>query len=166
MSYYVEKFEFKNKPKEINYIEGEPLKLTEDFRFYHNKIRFRKELTPLQFLFNEFFNTTLQAAGIRDSYLKREYTDTYLIVIFCDTEEIKNTNQIIEKHFDKNLEKGCYYMEGSSEYLLLLTKDMEGIKAGIEKMKEILEQVLDDYFRRKNFDEYIKLRPFNLFDCV
>jgi hypothetical protein len=43
---------------------------------------------------------------------------------------------------------------------------MEGIKAGIEKMKEILEQVLDDYFRRKNFDEYIKLRPFNLFDCV
>lgn len=166
MSYNVEKFEFKEEPKEINYEDGEPLKLTEEFRFYHNKMRFRKHLTPLQFLFSDFFNTTLQAAGIRDSYIKLEYTNTYLMVIFCDPETVKKTNEIIEKHIDENINKGCFYIENNSDYMLLLTKDVDGIIAGVEKMREILDQVLDEYFKRKEFDEFIKIRPFNLFDCI
>jgi len=166
MSNIIEKFEFKEEPQEINYKEEEPLKLTEDFKFYHNKVRFRKNLTPLQYLFSDFFNTTLQAAGIRDSYLKLKYTNTYMMVIFCDPETIKNANKIIEKHIDVNINKGCYLMEGNSDYMLLLAKDIESIKAGVEKMREIVEQVLDDYFKRKDFDEFIQIRPFSLFDCA
>jgi len=166
MSDYIKKFELKTKPKEINYMDGEPLKLSEEFRFYHNKLKFRKELTPLQFLFSDFFDTTLQASAIRDSYIKREYDDNYLIVIFCEPETIKNANEIIEDHIKMDLNDECYYMESKSDYMLLLSKDIEGIRSGVEKMIEILKQVLNDYFDRKQFEEYIKVQPFNLFDCV
>ncbi|MFO7798035.1 MAG: hypothetical protein ACQERB_10525 [Promethearchaeati archaeon] len=166
MSNYIKKFEFKEEPREFNYKEGEPLDLTEEFRFYHNKLKFRKELTPLQYLFADFFNTTLQASAIRDSYIKKEYDDVYLMVIFSGPETIKNANKIIEKHLNISLNQGCYYMESTSDNMLLLSKDIEGIRSGVEKMREILQQVLDDYFERKQFDEFIKLRQFNLFDCA
>lgn len=165
MSDYIKEFTFKNKPEDFMYVDGEPLKLNEDFKFYHNKLRFRKELNSLQYLFKNYIKTTLQAAGIRDTYLKPEYTKSYLLLLFTDPVTIKNTNQIIEDHMDIPLKKDCYYMECNSDYFLLLTKDMEGISEGVEIMEEILDQVLDDYFRRKDFDQYIKVRPFKLSNC-
>ncbi|MHA2088552.1 MAG: hypothetical protein ACW972_09760 [Promethearchaeota archaeon] len=51
MTDYIKKFEFKETPKEITYIEGAPLELNEDFVFFHNKSKARKDLTPLQYLF-------------------------------------------------------------------------------------------------------------------
>ncbi|MFX1411081.1 MAG: hypothetical protein ACFFA6_12070, partial [Promethearchaeota archaeon] len=68
MSDYIKKFEFEKEPKEITYIEGEPLKLNKDFVFFHNKSFFRKELTRLQYLFKSYTSVSLLASGIRDSY--------------------------------------------------------------------------------------------------
>jgi hypothetical protein len=165
MSDYIKEFTFKEKPEDFTYVEGEPLKLNEDFKFYHNKLKFRKKLNSLQYLFKDYIQTTLQAAGIRDTYLKLEYTKRYLMVIFTDPETIKTTDQIIEDHKDIPLKDGCYYMESNSDYLLLLTKDMDGISEGVQIMEEILRQVLDEYFTRKEFDKFIKVRPFKLSNC-
>ncbi len=165
MSDYIEKFEFKEEPEQLTYMEGEPLKINEEFKFYHNKLRFRKELTPLQYLLKDYVNTTIQAAGIRDTYLKVAYTESYLLVVFTDPETIKSTNKIIDDHAHITLEKECYYLEANSDYMLLLTKDMEAISKGVKFMEEILNQVLEEYFRRKDFDKFIKIRPFKLSNC-
>ncbi|MBD3194459.1 MAG: hypothetical protein GF317_05340 [Candidatus Lokiarchaeota archaeon] len=166
MSDYIEKFEFKNPPRELEYHEGEPLKLTEEFRFYHNKMKFRKELNKLQYLFNDYLKKTLQAAGIRDSYLKLEYTNKYLMIIFTDPENIKSADKIIKKHESIEIEKNCYVIESTSEYLLLLTKNREALTEGIEMVYEILDQVLHEYFNRNEPDKFIQIRPFSLFGCI
>ena len=45
MSKNIRDYEFRSNPKEITYFDYEPLKLTREFNFFHNKSKFRKELT-------------------------------------------------------------------------------------------------------------------------
>lgn len=165
MSEYIKEYKFENPPNEIMYYNDKPLELNNKFGFYHNKSKFRKELNRLQYLFQNYLKIPLVAAGIRDSYLKEEYTEEYLIVLFTTDEIVKKTNQIIEAHLDKAILRGCFYLENNSKYMLLLTKDIEGLISGINTIEEIFVQTFEHYFNQKKFDEYIKIRPFKLVTC-
>jgi len=159
------KFEFRQKPKEILYIDNKPLNLTNQLSFYHNKNRFRKELTRLQNLFKDKINDPLLASGIRDTYLKEEYTENYLILIFTSKEKIKESNEIVELLLDMQIEKGCALIKTTEDYMVLISKEMTGLTLGIDYIEEILTQILDEYIKRKEFDEYIKVRQFKLIVC-
>ena len=165
MSDFVREFEFKKQPKEIIYFEKEPLKLIKEFAFFHNKSKFRKELTRLQYLFKSYTNIALNAFGIRDTYLNEEYFDKYLIVLFTTNEIMKETNDIIKTNSKIQIKSGCFYLITNSKYMLLLARDMEGLVFGIDTIEDILKQVMEDYLSKKNFDEYIKIRSFKLLDC-
>ncbi|MHA2430010.1 MAG: hypothetical protein ACXACC_03140 [Promethearchaeota archaeon] len=106
---YLNEFEFKETPKEISYREGEPLILSNEFSFFHNKNKFRKDLNRLQYIFKNYTKDSLVAAGIRDTYLKEEYTEDFLIVLFTTNEIVKNANEIIEKYINKKFNSGCFY---------------------------------------------------------
>jgi len=162
MSSYLDKYEFEKPPKEINYFEEEPLKLSQEFQFFHNKNKFRKEINEVQYLFKEYVNFALHAAGIRDTYLKEEYTENSLVLIFTTPDVIHNANQIFETH-EKSVESGCFYMISTSEYIFLKAVDMKGMKAGLEILYDLLKQTLADYFNQKKFDDYIKIRPFEIY---
>ena len=166
MTDYIKEYEFKNPPKEITYYDDEPLKLSKEFSFFHNKTKFRKELNRLQYLFKEYLKTPLIAAGIRDSYLREDYTEKYLIVLFATNEIVKDTNRIIEKHSGKEINSGCFFLESTPNYLLLLTEDMDGLKSGIETMELIFKQTFEDYFIRKNFEDFIKISSFKMIGCL
>jgi len=165
MTDYIKKFEFKETPKEITYIEESPLELNEDFVFYHNKSKVRRELTPLQYLIKSFTKNPLLALGIQDSFLKKEFTDKYFIILFAASEIVKKTNEIIAEYIDIEINQGCYYLVTTSDYMLLLTKDMDGLKSGAKTMEEILNQVLEDYFTKKNLDDFIKITRFKIISC-
>ncbi|MFX0175902.1 MAG: hypothetical protein ACFE85_06705 [Candidatus Hodarchaeota archaeon] len=165
MSKYIEKYEFSKKPSKIIYKDGEPLKLSNEFNFFHNKNKFRKELNRLQYLLKKFTGNSLVASGIRDSFLKEEFTKKYLLILFTNNETIKKANTIIEKHADLNLSKGCFYLETNSKYLMLLSQDMDGLRCGVEILEDILSQTFEDYIKQKVFDDYVKIRPFELFNC-
>lgn len=165
MSKYLEQYEFEKPPKSIEYMEGEPLKLHKEFGFYHNKNTFRKHLTDLQNLTKDYLKVALMAPGIRDSFLKEEYFEKYLLVIFTDVHTYKEINQFIAKIDDNPIEEGCFRIVTTSKYMLLLAKDTEGIKKGIDAMKTILEQTLNDYFKKKEFDDYIQIRQFSMYSC-
>ena len=162
MANNIKEFKFKSPPKSITYLEGEPLKLTETFDFFHNKSKLRKSLNQLQYLFKSFIKNPLLASGIRDSYLTEEYTEEYLIVLFTTPEIIKNSNEILASYSDIEFTQGNFFLITTSDYMMLLAKDMNGINSGIEIMKEILNQVLEDYFNKKEFEDYIKIRQFKL----
>lgn len=166
MSDYIKEFEFEKQPKEITYIEGEPLKLNKDFVFFHNKNFFRKELNRLQYLFKSYTNNPLVAAGIRDSYLKEEFSENYLIVVFTTNNVIKETNQIIKNNSKIEINPNCFFLKSTSTYMLLLAKDLKGLSLGLDTMEIIIKQVMDDYFTQKKFDEYLKIRSFKLLDCA
>ena len=163
---YIKNYEFKNNPKEITYFDGEPLKLSKEFSFYHNKNWFRKEINRFQYLFKTHLQNPLVAAGIRDTYLKDEYTENYLIVLFTDGHTVKNANNIIETNLDKEISLGCFYIVSDTKYLLLLAKEKNGLVSGLNVMEEILTQTLEDYFNQQQFDDFIKIRPFKLFNCT
>ncbi|MFW9822516.1 MAG: hypothetical protein ACFFE4_06255 [Candidatus Thorarchaeota archaeon] len=165
MSDYIKKFEFEDTPKKISYIEGAPLELNEDFVFYHNKSKVRKELTPLQYLFKSYTTNPLLALGIRDSYLDEELTEKYFIVLFTTSEIIKDTNKIISSITNIEINQGCFYLETHSDYMLLLTKDLDGLHKGTVLMKEIFTQVLEDYFGKEKFDEFMKIPLFKIENC-
>lgn len=162
MSKYITEFTFKTPPKSLIYIEGEPLKLTERFDFFHNKSKIRKALNLLQYLFNSYIKTPLLASGIRDSYLTEEFTEEFLIVLFTTPEIIKKANDIIEKYSNIEITEGKFYLVSTQDYMLLLSKDIEAINTGIEYMEETFRQILEDYFTKKNFEEFIKVRQFSL----
>ena len=164
MTDYIKTFEFEKPPKKITYLDEDPLKITEDFVFYHNKSKIRKGLNRLQYLFKSYTKNPLLALGIRDSLLKKEFTEKFLIILFTTPEVVEDTNNIIEKNSDITLTEGDYYLITTSKFLLLLTRDLKGINSGISTMEEILKQVLEDYFRKKKFEEFIKIRPFELFN--
>ncbi|MFW9826666.1 MAG: hypothetical protein ACFFEY_03490 [Candidatus Thorarchaeota archaeon] len=166
MSTYLKKFDFEKSPMNITYLEKAPLKLNNKFIFFHNKSKFRKELTRLQILFNSYINTTLHAAAIRDSYLKENFFENYLIVLFTETEKMKKVNEIIEKHTNTVLNSGCFLIENNDNYMLLLSRDIDGLRSGIDAMETILKQVLEDYLNQKIFDDYIKICAFTLMDCI
>lgn len=162
---FLKEFEFDKSPKNITYFDNEPLKLNNEFIFFLNKSKFRKELTRIQNLIKYYIKTPLIVTGIRDTYLKKQYTEKYLLVLFTTSEVVKETNTIIEAHSDIELNLGCVFLETNSEYLLLLTRNMEGLILGVNIMELILKQILEDYLNQKKFDEYITIRPFKLIDC-
>ena len=166
MSNNLKEYVFKVKPTEITYLDKDPLELNKDFIFFHNKIKFRKELTRLQHLFKDFAKIALQASGIRDSYLKEEYSENFLLVIFTTSQIIKQADLILEPHKNLELSPGCFYLESNSESMILLAKDMEGLSFGVDTMEEIFSQTFEIYFEQKNFDEYLKIRPFKLLNCI
>lgn len=165
MSKLLEKYEFSKKPKKLNYRDGEPLRLNNEFNFFHNKNKFRKELNRLQYLFKNYTGNTLVASGIRDSYLKDEYSEKYLLVLFTTNEIIKKATDIVEKHSDLNLSIGCFYIESNSDYILLISLDMDGLISGIDTLEEVFSQTFEDYIRQKEFDDFVKIRPFELLSC-
>jgi len=165
MSNLLKEFTFEKPPENITYFDKEPLKLTNEFVFFHNKNKFRKELNRLQYLFKSYTKVALNAAGIRDSYLIEENSEKYLIVLFTTSDIVKKTDDILENYSDLELGSGCFHIEATSNFVLLLTKDMDGLSSGINMMEEILKQILEDYFNQQKFDEYIKIRPFKLKNC-
>jgi hypothetical protein len=166
LSEFVEKYAFEKDPDHIEYLEGEPLKLTKEFRFYHNKVKFRKELNSLQKLFQNYTKHPLIAAGIRGSYLKEEYFEKYLIVLFVTPDKIKNATEIVDGILEgKDIKEECFKMKNTTECLALIAKDIEGIKLGIDYMEGILKQTLEHYLQMKDFDKFIKIKPFELYSC-
>lgn len=165
MSSYLKEFKFEKTPLKIIYIEDEPLKLNSNFIFFHNKSKFRKELTRLQYIIKSYTKIALHAAGIRDSYIGQEYSDKFYIVLFTTSETVKHTNDFINKHTDIEINPGCFYLETTSDFMLLLSKDMDGLIFGVATMESILKQTLEDYLNQQKFDDYIKIRPFELINC-
>ncbi|MFX1574757.1 MAG: hypothetical protein ACFFB0_18635 [Promethearchaeota archaeon] len=165
MSNLLREFTFEKPPKEITYLDNEPLKLTKEFVFFHNKSKFRKELNRLQYLFKSYTRIPLKAEGIRDSYLKEELSETFFMVLFTTSDIVKKTNKILKNYSDQEFESGCFLIEATSNYLLLLTKEIDSLISGINLLEEILIQILEDYINQQNFDEYIKIRPFKLKSC-
>jgi len=166
MSKNIKDYEFRLKPKEVTYIEDEPLKLDKNFSFFHNKIKFRKELTRLQLLFKDYTQISLLATGIRDSYLKEEYSENFLIVIFTTNHVIKDANRIMDPYKDTKIKPGCYYLESTANYMLLLAKDMEGLISGVDTLEDILTQTFEQYLEKNDTEDYIKIKPFKLFSCI
>jgi hypothetical protein len=165
MPLYLEKFEFRKKPDELTYVDGEPLKLNSEFNFFHNKNKFRKELNRLQYVFKKFTGNPLVASGIRDTYLKEEYTEDNLLVLFTDNQIIKNTNNILQKYLKRAISVGCYFITASSEYILLVAKDIEGLTLGVDLLEELFTQIFEHYMEQKKFDEYVTIRQFNASGC-
>ncbi|NVM44942.1 MAG: hypothetical protein HWN79_08490 [Candidatus Lokiarchaeota archaeon] len=165
MSKNIRDYEFRSDPKEITYLDDEPLKLEKDFSFFHNKNKFRKELTRLQMLFKNYTGISLLASGIRDSYLKDELSNKFYIVAFTTNQVIKDTNKLIDPYKDANIKPGCFYLECRPNYMLLLAKDMEGLVAGVDALEDIITQTFKDYFEQKNREDYVKIKPFKLFSC-
>ncbi len=165
MSKHIDDYEFEITPKEIKYYDNEPLKLNNNFQFFHNKNKFRKDLNNLQYLFRDLLKFALHAPGIRDSYLKQEYTENNLILIFTTPNIIHKANQIFET-CTRNIEPECFYLKATSEYIFLKANDMKGMKAGLDTLYEILKQTLEDYFNQNQFDDYIKIRPFEIYSCA
>ncbi len=166
MSKNIKDYEFRSNPREITYLDDAPLKLDKNFSFFHNKIKFRKELTRLQLIFKDYTKISLLASGIRDSYLKEEYSEKFFIVIFTTNQAIKDANQMIDPYKDTNIKPGCFYLESTTNYLILLAKNMEGLTSGIATLEEIFTQTFEIYFKQKNQDDYIKIKPFKLFNCI
>ena len=46
--------------------------------------------------------------------------------------------------------------------MLLLAKNIDAINSGVDYIEEILKQVLEDYFGKKEFEDFIKIRQFSL----
>ena len=165
MSTNLKEYVFKVKPTEITYTDKSPLELNKDFIFFHNKIKFRKEITQLQNIFKEYTKAALPASGIKDTYLKEEFSERFYIVVFTTHKVVRKTNEIIEPHSHLELKSGCYLIESTSEHILLLAKDLKGIKSAIITMEDIFYQTFEEYFTQENVDNYIKIRAFRLLDC-
>ena len=164
MPKHLNKFQF-NQELPINYIDAEPFALNNELSFFHNKNKFRKELNKLQYLFSEYTGTPLLASGIRDSYLSEKLSERFLIVLFTGNEIITNANSIIGKHQNIELKPNCFYLESSSNYMLLLSKDFEGLVSGIDVMLSIFKQVFEDYLQKGDFEDVVRIQPFTLLDC-
>ena len=165
MSDFLKEFKFDKSPLKITYFDKEPLKLNSDFTFFHNKSKFRKELNRLQILFKSYTNVPLHAAGIRDSYLKEELSENYLIILFTISDTVKKASEIIEANLSIEIKPSCFYLESNTDYILLLSHDMEGLIFGIDILESILGQVLEDYTIQKRFGDYIKVCTFKLSNC-
>lgn len=162
----LDKYEFKESPKKLTYLEGEPLKLSKEQFIFHNKSYFRKKLVNLQYLFKENVGVALHSPGIRDSYLKGEYTANNLVVILTDNEHIRNADEIVEKYMDQTIEEGCYTIATDKDYLLLMAGDMEGLEAGLPTIETMLKQTFDEYFEKKDFDTFIQIPKLELYHCA
>ena len=158
-------YNFKKNPKEISYSDETPFKLDQDLIFYHNKNIFRKHLVELQNLFKSYTKNPLIASGIRDTYLDEVYFENYLLVLFMGGELIEKCNDIVKQHSARDIDPKCYYLITTSEYMLLLSKDTDGLLSGIRVMEELFTQTFEDYFKQEKFEEFIKIRQFKIYDC-
>ncbi|MFX0153555.1 MAG: hypothetical protein ACFE9Q_03420, partial [Candidatus Hodarchaeota archaeon] len=120
----------------------------------------------LQYLIKSYTKVPLHAAGIRDSYLKENVSDKYLIILFTISDIIKKANEILEPILSIELNPGCFYLESNTDFMLLLSRDIEGLNFGIDTLETILKQILEDYMNQERFEDYIKVRPFRLFNCT
>ncbi len=161
---YLKEFELNKDSIKIMYKEGEPLELNNKFNFFHNKNKFRKELNKLQYLFRNYTGNSLVASGIRDSYLKEEISENFLIILFTTNDTVKKANEIIEPKKNFAPEKGNYYLESTKKYILLLSRDMTGLTAGINTFESILTQVFEHYVKVNNLEEFVKIRPFEIYN--
>ncbi|MBN1799853.1 MAG: hypothetical protein JW891_00005, partial [Candidatus Lokiarchaeota archaeon] len=159
---YLREFKFEKDIGKFEYQDGEPLALSEKFIFYHNKNKFRKEITRLQNIFKKYTKNSLVASGIRDTYLKEEYSENYLILLFTTGDQVENTNEILNKHINIDISPNKFYLISTPKYMLLLAKDMNGLNSGINIMEEIFKQTFEDYFEQKHFDDFIKIRQFKI----
>ncbi|MFW9821028.1 MAG: hypothetical protein ACFFE5_15595 [Candidatus Thorarchaeota archaeon] len=166
MSKNIRDYEFRSDPKEITYFDDEPLKLTKEFNFFHNKSKFRKEITRLQLNFKDYTGVSLPATAIRDSYLAEDLSNKFYLIVFTTSNIIKDSNQIISPYKDTNIKPGCYYLESTSQYMLLLAHDMEGLKAGLDTLEEVINQAFKEHSEQRDVEEYIKIKPFKLLNCV
>ena len=107
-----------------------------------------------------FFNTFVVII-----YIKKKYSESFFIIIFSTYDIIQTIDDIIENYLDIIIKERCFFLESNSDYMILLSKDMDGISAGINAMEEILGQVLHNYFNKKQFEENIKILPFRLYSC-
>lgn len=164
MTSHLEKFELIKESATISYKEGEPLKLNNNFNFFHNKNKFRKELNELQYIFRKYTGDSLVASGIRDSYLKKEISEDFLIVFFANNDTVRNANQFIEPKKDLEFKEGNYYIESTKSYVLLMSKDMTGLKTGINTLESIFTQVFEHYLKINNLEDYVKIRPFEIYN--
>ncbi|MHA1669361.1 MAG: hypothetical protein ACTSV5_02155 [Promethearchaeota archaeon] len=163
MTNHLQEFKLNKDSTKISYNDGEPLKLNNDYNFFHNKNKFRKELNRLQYLFRNYTGDSLVASGIRDSYLKEEISEIFLIVLFTTNDTVKNANGIIEPKKNLAFEEGYYYLESTTDYILLLSKDMTGLTAGINTLESVFTQVFEHYLKINNVEEYVKIRPFDIY---
>lgn len=163
MANHLKEFELTNESTKISYKEGEPLELNNDFNFFHNKNKFRKELNKLQFLFRDYTGDSLVASGIRDSYLKEEISEDFLIIFFATNDTVKDATKIIEPKKNLTFEPGYYYIESTPNYILLLSKDMPGLITGIDVLESIFTQAFEHYLKVNNPEEYVKIRPFEIY---
>ena len=163
MTNHLEEFELNKDSVKISYNKGEPLKLNNDFNFFHNKNKFRKELNKLQYLFRNYTGDSLVASGIRDTYLKKEISENFLIIFFATNDTVKNANDFIEPKKNLAIEEGCYYLESTTNHILLLSKDMAGLTAGINTLESIFTQVFEHYLQVNNPEDYAKIRPFEIY---
>ena len=164
MPIHLKKFQF-DQEMPINYVDDEPFALNNDLNFFHNKNKFRKELNSLQYLFQEYTGTPLLAPGIRDSYLSEELSEKFFIVLFTDNEVVTGAEGIISKHQNVELNTSCFYLESTSNYMLLLSKDFEGLVSGINLMLSIFKQVFEDYLQKEDFEDFVRIQPFTLVNC-
>jgi hypothetical protein len=49
--------------------------------------------------------------------------------------------------------------------MLLLAKDLGGVKSGVNTMEDLFYQTFEDYYAQKNPEDYVKIRSFKLFNC-
>ncbi|MBY9017819.1 MAG: hypothetical protein KGD66_03205 [Candidatus Lokiarchaeota archaeon] len=163
MTNYLKEFELNIDSAKISYNEGEPLKLNNDYAFFHNKNKFRKELNKLQYLFKNYTGDSLVASGIRDTYLKEEISEDFLIVFFTTNDTVKNADEIIEPKINLAFETGDYYLKSSTNYILLMSKDMAGLIAGINTLESVFTQVFEHYLKINDPEDYVKIRPFEIY---
>lgn len=163
MTNHLKEFELNKDSVKISYNDGEPLELNNDFNFFHNKNKFRKELNKLQYLFRNYTGDSLVASGIRDTYLKKEISENFLIIFFATNDTVKNANDFIEPKKNLAIEEGCYYLESTTNHILLLSKDMVGLTAGINILESIFTQVFEHYLQVNNSEDYAKIRPFEIY---
>ena len=82
--------------------------------------------------------------------------------MFTDNETIKRTNEILESISQLKINKNNFYLETTTEYMLLLAEDIDGLNYGIDTMKEIFTQTFDNYLSNKQFEDFVKIRPFKI----
>ena len=159
-------YRFTKEPTKFEFVEGSPLKLSNKLNFFHSKNKFRKELNRLQYIFKDYTGFSLLAPGIRDSYLKNEYIEKFLIVILASNETIVNANEIIQKYSSLNLKEGCYFIESSSDHILLLATNMDGLIEGLDQLEELFHQIFRAYLEKQNFDDFVEVKPFLMQGCT
>ncbi len=159
-------YEFPKKLKSLKYHENQSFALHKNLILLHNKSRIRKLITDLQIFFKERVGIPLDATAIRDNYLKKEYSDKYLILLCAELEKEKELDIIIEKYENIQLKSGTYEIEVTKEFTLLKAIDFKGFERGINTLKIILEQTFSNYFKENEFEKYIQIPSLSILDEI